>query len=183
MAEVVRIEGTGSTAKIRHPLVVVALSLVTFGIYFLFWYYFVNREMRDYGGAHGTEDCGTSPGISLLAMTLGWLIIVPPFVSTYFSWKRLNASSGLSGAGPAFDAGLGLLLWILLSPVAVYIFQMKLNDTWRAMSGQQLQPTVDPMGGPGNTLTMPGDPAPRPAAPAAPPAPGNPDPGPPEDAT
>lgn len=146
MAEVVQIEGASSTAKIRHPLAVVGLTLITLGIYFLFWYYFVNREMRDYGVAHGTEECGTSPGMSLLAMTLGWLIIVPPFVSIFFSWKRLNASSGLAGAGPGFDAGLGLLLWIFISPVAVYIFQMKLNDSWRAMSGRSPQQVGEPTG-------------------------------------
>ena len=152
MADVVQIEGASSTAKIRHPLGVVGLTLITLGIYFLFWYYFVNREMRDYGVAHGTEECGTSPGMSLAAMTLGWLIIVPPFVSIYFSWKRLNAASGIAGAGPGFDAGLGLLLWIFISPVAMSIFQMKLNDAWRAMSGRSLEPVGDPMGGSGTQV-------------------------------
>ena len=131
MAQTVSIQGTSSSAKIRNPLGVVALSIVTFGIYFLFWYYFVNREMKDFGEAHGTDDCGTSPVTSLLAVSLGAFIIVPPFVSIYKSFKRMNAASRLAGAGDGFDAGLGILLWIFLSPIALYLYQQNLNKVWQ----------------------------------------------------
>lgn len=134
MAEEVTIQGTSSSAKIRNPLGVVALGIVTLGIYFWFWYYFVNREMRDFGQAHGTEECGTSPGTSLLAVTFGFIIIVPPFVSIYNAFKRMNASSGISGAGDGFDAGLGILLWMFLSPIAMYLFQQNLNKVWEAQT-------------------------------------------------
>ena len=43
MAETVRIPGTDKQAKIRSPLAVALLVLVTLGIYGLFWWYFVNR--------------------------------------------------------------------------------------------------------------------------------------------
>jgi hypothetical protein len=135
MAEVVPIQGASSTAKVRNPLGVVALGFVTLGIYFLFWYYFVNREMRDLGEAHGTTECGTSPGTSLLAVTFGALIIVPPFVSIYKSFKRMNEASRLTGAGDGFDAGLGILLWIFLSPIAMYLFQLNLNKVWISQNG------------------------------------------------
>jgi len=131
LAQTVSIQGTSSSAKIRNPLGVVALSIVTFGIYFLFWYYFVNREMKDFGEAHGTDDCGTSPVTSLLAVSLGAFIIVPPFVSIYKSFKRMNAASRLAGAGDGFDAGLGILLWIFLSPIALYLYQQNLNKVWQ----------------------------------------------------
>ena len=48
--------------KTRGPWVVWLLSLVTFGIYFLYWYYKVNNEVREYDGSIEVE-----PGISLLA--------------------------------------------------------------------------------------------------------------------
>ena len=54
MAEEVTIPGSSSSAKIRNPLGVVALTFVTLGIYFWFWYYYVNRELKDFGEAHGT---------------------------------------------------------------------------------------------------------------------------------
>lgn len=139
MAEVIPISGASSTAKTRNPLAVVGLTFITFGIYFFFWYYFVNREMRDFGTARGTEECGTSPGTSLVAMTLGAFIIVPPFVSMFKAFRRLNASSELAGAGEGFDAGLGLLIWFFIAPIAIYILQMKLNEVWRAQA-----PTGEP---------------------------------------
>jgi len=68
--------------KIRHPLVAFGLVFLTLGIYYLVWYYKVNRELRDIGRATGQEDqLGRKPLNSLLAITVGWLIIVPPFVS------------------------------------------------------------------------------------------------------
>ncbi len=124
------IPGSSSSAKIRNPLGVVALTFVTLGIYFWFWYYYVNRELKDFGEAHGTEECGTSPGTSLLAVTLGALIIVPPFVSIYKAFKRMNAASGIAGSGDGFDAGLGILLWIFISPIGMYLFQANMNKIW-----------------------------------------------------
>jgi hypothetical protein len=135
MAEVVPIQGASSTAKVRNPLGVVALGIVTLGVYFWFWYYFVNREMRDLGEAHGTTQCGTSPGTSLLAVTFGFILIVPPFISIYNSFKRMNEASRLTGAGDGFDAGLGILLWIFLSPIAMYLFQLNLNKVWTSQNG------------------------------------------------
>ena len=60
----------GATAKIRNPWLVALFSLITIGIYHLFWYYFVNREMADYGEANKI-DIGHSPGMSVVAITIG----------------------------------------------------------------------------------------------------------------
>lgn len=139
MAEEVQIPGTQAGAKVRNPLVVVILALVTLGIYFLFWYFFVNRELRDIGRGAGTEECGTSPGMSLVAVTFGVLIIVPPFISIYNSFKRLNAASQIRLGRDGFDAGLGLVLWFFISPVALYIFQMKMNEMLRAEGTETAQ--------------------------------------------
>ncbi len=134
MAEVVPLSGTQTTVKLRHPLGIIGLMLITLGIYFWFWWYYVNREMRDFGESRGTDECGTSPGTSLLAVTLGAFIIVPPFVSIFKGFKRMNASSALAGSGNGFDAGLGLLIWIFISPIAIYLFQDNLNKAWRAQA-------------------------------------------------
>ena len=91
MAEEVQIQGSSHIGKIRNPLGVIGLSIITIGIYYFFWYYKVNKEMAEIGQARGTEECGTNPGNSLLALIPGFLIIVPPYVSTYKSCKRLNA--------------------------------------------------------------------------------------------
>ena len=74
------------------------------------------------GKARNTDELGTSPGTSVLAVTLGALILVPPFVSVYKTWDRkckAEKATGLVG----MEAGLGFLLMILLSPVGMYILQ------------------------------------------------------------
>lgn len=77
MAEEVQINGTG-TAKMRDPVGVAALSLITFGIYTIYWWYQMNREMVDLGRARNDpQGLGDNPTLSLLAFFPGAFIIVP----------------------------------------------------------------------------------------------------------
>jgi Domain of unknown function (DUF4234) len=81
MAEQVRIDDTTGplkTAKIRHPVAVPVFALITLGIYGVYWWYQVNREMRDLGRARNTVGLGDNPLMSLLAVFPGALILVPP---------------------------------------------------------------------------------------------------------
>ena len=133
MAYPVEIQGTGTEGKIRNPLGVIALSFVTLGIYSIFWYYFVNKEMAAVGRARNSDELGDSPGTSVLAVTLGALLIVPPFVSLYHAWKRLSSGEGLTGL-TGLEAGLGFLLTIFISPVGHYIFQSNWNKVLEAQA-------------------------------------------------
>lgn len=148
MAEEVQIRGTQSTAKIRNPLAPALLPFITFGIYALVWYYKTNREMADLGKATGrTEELGDSPGTSLLAVTLGAFILVPPFISIYHTYQRQQALRNMTTPGDdGVEAGLGLLLQIFISPIAHYMMQSSLNKAWEAQAGGGGQ--VGP-GGPG----------------------------------
>jgi hypothetical protein len=74
VAETVTIQGQ-SYLK-RNPLGVLGLSLITLGIYGLYWYYKVNEEILLYTG-----DQTISPSRSLLAVIPGFLLIVPPFIA------------------------------------------------------------------------------------------------------
>jgi Domain of unknown function (DUF4234) len=132
MAEPVAIQGSSYQGKIRNPLGVVALGFVTLGIYYFVWYFKVNKEMAELGQAKGTEECGTSPETSLVAILLGWILIVPPFVSLYRSCKRLNASERVIGAPEGIEAPLLWLLFILIGPVGHYLFQRNLNRVLEA---------------------------------------------------
>ncbi len=75
-------------------------GIITLGIYLIFWWYFVNREMADYGRAKGTDELGTSPGLSVLAATLGWLVIVPGVMTTINTFKRAQKTQSLAGEAP-----------------------------------------------------------------------------------
>ena len=106
-----------------------------------------NREMRDYGRAKGTDELGDSPGTSLLAVTLGALIIVPALVSTYRGFKRVQAAQRLAGADP-LNGWIGLLLYILISPAFFAYVQSGLNPVWEreagrapALDGPDVQPS------------------------------------------
>src|SRR4051795_13713988 len=96
MAEEIAIANTGERAKLRNPLGVVGLSIITLGIYFFFWWYFINREMRDLGRARNV-DLGQNPGNSVLAVSLGALIIVPAIVTMWTTSDRIQRAEELVG--------------------------------------------------------------------------------------
>jgi Domain of unknown function (DUF4234) len=140
MAEEVQIQGSGERGKVRHPLGIIGLMLITFGIYYWVWYYKVNKEMAEMGKVRNTEELGTSPGTSLLATTLGVFLIVPPYVSLYKSSKRLQASERLIGVPAGMEPGLLFLLLILIGPVGIYIFQSNLNKVLQQQAQGAGQP-------------------------------------------
>jgi hypothetical protein len=134
MAEVVPIQGAGSTAKIRSVVWVIVLEIVTLFIYGVFWWYFIHRELRDYGRAKGTTELGTSPGVSVLAITLGALIIVPALVSFFNGFKRVQAAQRLTGIEP-INGWIGLILFIVFYPAFMGYMQSGLNPVWKAQAG------------------------------------------------
>ena len=170
MAEEVQIQGSGERGKVRNPLGVIGLSFITLGIYTIFWYYFINKELAEIGKAHNTDECGTSPGTSVLAITLGALIIVPAFLSLYNTGKRLQAAERLTGTQPGMDPGLLLILWIFISPVAIYILQANQNKVLEQQAGGAGQISGGQAAAPPPQAAAPE----QPAAPQQPPAPEQP---------
>jgi hypothetical protein len=119
-------------AKLRSPWGTFFLALITFGIYYLVWYYKINRELRDYG-------IGTSPLTSLVAMTLGALIIVPPFVSMWNTLGRIQQAEEKAGSETRISRGLGFVLYfvaVIFLPFEIPYVQEHLNNVWkRAATG------------------------------------------------
>lgn len=135
MAEEVQIAGTNEIAKIRNPLAPALLPIVTLGIYGIVWYYKVNKEMAELGKARNTEELGTNPVTSLMAVLFGWILLfIPTFISFYKTWDRKTKAEQLTGQD-GMEAGLGFLLTLLLSPVGYYIFQRDLNNVVQAQAG------------------------------------------------
>jgi Domain of unknown function (DUF4234) len=134
MAEIVQIQGAGTTAKVRSVVWVIVLEIITLAIYGFFWWYFIHRELRDYGRAKGTTELGTSPGTSLLAITLGALIIVPALVSFFNGFKRVQAAQRLTGIEP-INGWIGLVLFLVFYPAFMGYMQSGLNAVWQAQAG------------------------------------------------
>ena len=132
MARQVEIPGAGSTAKIRNPLGVIGLSLITLGIYYFFWWYFINREMADLGRAHGRSDLGEQPLLSVLAVSIGAILIIPPFVSYWRTCKRVERAQNLALGSNNFSVVLAFVLIFipLIGLISTYLVQSNLNQVW-----------------------------------------------------
>jgi hypothetical protein len=145
MAEEVQIPGAGSTAKIRNVIAVAVLSVVTLGIYLVFWWYFVNRELADFGRARGTTELGDSPGKSTLALYPGALLIVPAIWTTVTTFKRVQAAQRLVGKEPV-NGWIGLILYVVISPAFYAYMQSGLNGVWKAQvaAAPEGAPALDP---------------------------------------
>jgi hypothetical protein len=129
MAEEVQVGGT--RVKIRSPFGVFVLAIVTLGIYYLVWYYKVNRELREAAGID------VDPFVALLAITIGWLIIVPPFVSWYRTFERIQQAQRQAGLTSEANPILGFILYLValyFLPVELLYAQDELNKLWRTRS-------------------------------------------------
>ena len=138
MADTVMIDAT-RPAKIRHPVAVPVLVLVTLGIYGLYWWYQVNREMADLGRVRNTDGLGDSPGKSLAAFFPGALIIFPPIFSLYNGNGRLQRAQEVQ-LGEVTESGwvvLGLIAGGFIIPflglVAYGYMQNELNKVWESV--------------------------------------------------
>jgi hypothetical protein len=134
MAEVIQIPGgAGSTAKIRNPLGVIGLTLITLGIYFLFWWYFINREMADLGRAKGEPKLGEAPVWSVVAISIGALVVIPPFVTYWRTCKRVERAQNVVLGSNNFSPVLAFLLIfipLLGGWISAYLIQSNLNQVW-----------------------------------------------------
>jgi hypothetical protein len=130
MADELKISGTESTVKVRNLWAVALLPIITLGIYYIVWWYKVNKEMQEFGDARG-HDLGQNPVNSLLALFPGFLIIVPPLVSFWRGTQRVQDTSKVAGQEP-LNGWIALILYLLLGLVFPAYLQNSLNKVWEA---------------------------------------------------
>jgi Domain of unknown function (DUF4234) len=130
----------GVVAKIRNPILVVVFTVITLGIYQIFWWYYANRELADYGRARGTAELGDNPAKSTLALFPGALIVVPAIWTTVTTFKRIQAAQRLTGPTP-INGWLGLVIFLVISPVLVGYMQSGLNSAWTTATSRA-EPTA-----------------------------------------
>ena len=132
MAQEVTVQFSGAAparVKIRNPFLVFVWALITFGIYYLVWYYKINRELRDACGV------SVSPGVSLLALFPGGIIIIPPFISWYHTFQRIQEGQQRVGIEQSVNPILGFILYVIaffFFPVELIYAQDELNKIWRS---------------------------------------------------
>ncbi len=115
----------GETFKRRNVVGVwLGLPLITFGIYHIVWYYKINNEARRF-----LRDESIKPVISVLAITLGAFLIIPPFVSVYQTGVRIQRMQERAGLPSRIEPVLALLLTFVFGLHTLYI-QSHLNQIW-----------------------------------------------------
>jgi len=130
VARKLEVQGAG-TVKVIHPAVAFLLAIVTLGIYYIFWYGIRNSELNDFGAAAspGENQLAVSTFGAILAITIGGLLIVPPFVSQWRFYKRIARGQELVGLDDRISHVTGILLYTLaffLLPFEVH----HLNRLW-----------------------------------------------------
>ena len=131
----------GAVAKIRSPIWVVVFTIITLGIYQVFWWYFVNREMADYGRAKGTKALGDNPTKSTLALFPGALIVVPAIWTMVTTFQRVQAAQRLNNQTP-INGWLGVVIFLVISPVLIGYMQSGLNSAWKSVGTAEPAPTT-----------------------------------------
>jgi len=121
----------GASAKIRSPLLVAMLTVITLGVYIVFWWYFVNRELADYGRARNTNELGDNPTMSTLGVFPGALIVVPALWTGVTTFQRVQAAQRIQRQTP-INGWIGLILYLVIFPAFFGYLQSGLNSAWRA---------------------------------------------------
>ena len=158
------------TAKIRHPVAVPVLTVITLGIYGIYWWYQINREMVDLGRARNAQGLGENATNSLLAVFPGFLILIPPYFSLYNGVKRMQRAQEVTRGDVTFNGWIVLILILagfvigFTSIIIPGYIQSEMNKVW-----ETLEPGTGGGGVPETPATAftPQEPA-APEAPAAP---------------
>jgi hypothetical protein len=127
MAETVTIEG--QHVRKRNPLGVLGLGVITIGIYFFYWYYKVNDEIRMV-----ERDETISPTRSLMAMIFGWLIIVPPFIAMWNTATHAQKLEERLGVRQTIEPAIAVVIMFVFSIANGMYVQEHLNRAWDAAS-------------------------------------------------
>src|SRR5689334_9338600 len=114
--------GRGPVGKVRNPWAVIGLSIITLGIYFLYWTYQVFREMKERTGN------GVGPVIGLvIALVIGVvnLFLIPSEVGNMYAQNgQAKPVSGITGLWNLIPL-VGGIIWIIK-------VQGALNRQWEA---------------------------------------------------
>jgi hypothetical protein len=138
VADTVTIQGQGYLK--RNPLGVLGLTVITLGIYFFYWYWKINDELRLY-----KRDESISPTRSLMAMLFGWLIIVPPFIAMYNTAKHIQGAEQALGVQPQIEPAITIVILLIFSIANTVYVQEHQNRIWDRAS----MPNDPPLPGPG----------------------------------
>lgn len=119
-------QGSGPVGKVRSTGICILLSLVTLGVYSLYWYFKVHEEMKRHTGS----------GLGgVVAVVIGFFVgIVMPFITS----SEVGGLYGRRGQAAPVSGATGLWyfpgIFILVGPLVWFIkTNGALNDYWRSV--------------------------------------------------
>jgi hypothetical protein len=112
---------TGPKGKTRSPFGGWLLLIPTLGIYYLFWYFNINRELRDYDSSIKVK-----PGWAVVSL----FIPVVGLISIYNTGSRIRQAQATAG-GPAEASGLLGLIASLFFVLDIPYYSSQLNKVWQ----------------------------------------------------
>jgi hypothetical protein len=115
-------QATGAVGMVRKPIVVLLLSIVTLGIYGLYWQYATFKELKDYSG----EGIGGGLGL-LFAILLG-------IVNVFMMPHEIGQLYGREGQEEPVRAVTGFWVFLPIVGGIIWLFKVqgRLNDFWIA---------------------------------------------------
>lgn len=120
----------GPTGTPRSAVSIILLSIVTLGIYGLWWQYATFKEMKDHSGT------GLGGGLALV------LAIFVGFVNPFLMASEVGGLYERSGRTAPVSAVTGV--WILLPLVGIIVWLVKtqgaLNDYWKQVPAAVASP-------------------------------------------
>ena len=111
--------------KVRSPAAVVIFSIITLGIYFLYWTYQVFRELKE----HTNQGIGPIIGlvIALVVNPVNWFVLPSEIGNMYQAGGRAKPVSGATGFWNLIPL-IGSIIWIVK-------VQGALNRAWDGTAG------------------------------------------------
>lgn len=143
----------GRDYRVRAPLGVFALSVVTLGMYWLYWYYRVNDDIRMYLRNYSIRPLVSTmaivglfvagPVIAIAVLTEVWwllaiaaLLVLMALVGFFHTGRRVITAQQQAGVDES-SAGLALLLYVVTGFLGGSYLQAGLNRAWTAAAGEE----------------------------------------------
>jgi hypothetical protein len=114
--------GCGPVGKVRNPWFVAFISIITFGIYFLYWQYQVFKELKDHSG----DGVGGVIGL-VIALVIGIvnLFLLPSEVGNMYAKAGMEKPvRGVTGFWNLIPI-IGFFIW-------VFKVQGAMNQRWES---------------------------------------------------
>jgi uncharacterized membrane protein len=104
----------------RNIVLWYVVSILTFGIGLIVWYYLLNKDAKTLA-----RNKSWSPALSVFAITIGSILVIPAYVSNWRTWNRVREATDADG----LSAGLQFcLVFIPIVNLAFWGYlQSKLN--------------------------------------------------------